>query len=103
MQSGARAKVEKQSNEKLGLSVRPLSPEERKRAEVSGGLLAEDVAQDGPAARAGIRPGDIILAVNGDKVASVDEMRSLLAKHRKQAALLILRNKQRLFVPIDLG
>jgi serine protease Do len=103
MQSSPQARAAKQSNDKLGLSVRPLSPEESKRAGVSGGLLAEDVDQGGPAASAGIRPGDIILSVNGDKVGSADEMHTLIGKHRKQIALLILRNKQRMFVPIDLG
>ena len=49
--------------DKLGLSVRPLGADERKSAETEGYLLVEDVT--GPAAQAGVRPGDVILGVNG--------------------------------------
>lgn len=100
----ARAKVENNSagKGKLGLAVRPLTPEERKQVEVSGGLLVEDV-DNGPATRAGIRPGDVILSVNGEKIDSVEELRALIAKHNKRVALLILRGDQRIFVPINLG
>jgi serine protease Do len=86
----------------LGLAVRPLSPDERKEAEVAEGLLVEDV-NDGPAARAGIQSGDVILSVNGEKVGSVAKLRSLVAKHDKSLALLVLRGNSTMFVPIDLG
>jgi serine protease Do len=51
---------------RLGLAVRPLEPEEQQQAGVEGGLLVEGVG--GPAARAGIQPGDIILQVNGTPI-----------------------------------
>jgi S1-C subfamily serine protease len=54
---------------KLGVSVRPLSPEERKEAKLDGGLVVEDVS--GPAAKAGVQPGDVIVAVNRTPVTSV--------------------------------
>lgn len=34
------------------------------------GALVSDVAEDGPAAQAGIRPGDVVLAINGSDVAN---------------------------------
>jgi serine protease Do len=86
---------------KLGLAVRPLSPEERKKLEVQGGLLIEDVS--GPAAKAGIQPGDVVLAVNGNPVKSADDLRSLTAKAGKNVALLIQREQSRLFVPLHVG
>jgi serine protease Do len=86
---------------RLGLSVRPLTPEEK--SQVGGtGLLVEDVA-NGPAAKAGIEPDDVILAVNGEKVTSVEQLRSLVAKAGKRAALLILREDKKIYVPINLG
>jgi serine protease Do len=89
-------------NGELGLSVRPLTPEELKQADVQGGLLVENVS-DGPAARAGVREGDVILSVNGEKTGSVDKLRSQISKNGKRMALLILRGEQQMFVPINLG
>ena len=88
--------------DKLGVVVRPLTASERSEAEVSDGLLVEDV-NDGPAARAGIRPGDIIVSVNGEKIASVDQLRTIVSRKGKRVALQVLRDDQKLFVPIDLG
>ena len=87
---------------KLGLSARPLTPDERRQTEVSAGLVIENV-NDGPAARAGLKPGDIILSVNGEKVSSVDQLRAIVDKKGKRIALQVLRDDQKRFVPIDLG
>ncbi|ATE59745.1 DegQ family serine endoprotease [Thauera sinica] len=86
---------------RLGVAVRPLSPQERQQAEAQGGLLVLDAG--GPAARAGIEGGDVILAVNGRPVASADELRKQVAGAGKHVALLIQRNEARIFVPIELG
>lgn len=86
---------------KLGLAVRPLSPDEQRQSAVDGGLLVEQVS--GPAARAGIQPGDVVLSVNGTPVKSADQLRSLSAKSGKKLALLVKRDAARLFVPLDLG
>ena len=86
---------------KLGLSLRSLTPEERRQMDVKGGLRVEDVS--GAAARAGIRLGDIVLSVNNEAVGSVEQLRSLVAKASKRVALLIQRGDAKLFVPIDLG
>ncbi len=86
----------------LGLAVRPLTADERKEADVSAGLLVEG-ATDGPAARAGIREGDVILSVNGKPVANAEQLRKLVSESGKRAALRVLREDQQLFVPINLG
>jgi serine protease Do len=86
---------------RLGLAVRPLTPEEKKQANVSGGLLVEEA--NGPAARAGIQPGDVVLAMNGTAVTSVGQLRELVGKAGHHVALLVERGEARIFVPVEIG
>ena len=86
---------------RLGLEVRPLTPAEQQQAGVAGGLRVEGVT--GPAARAGIQEGDVILSLNGTPVKNADQLRGLTAKAAKNVAVLIQRGDARIFVPIDLG
>ena len=86
---------------KLGLAVRPLSPEEQNQAGIDTGLLVEEVS--GPAAKAGLQPGDIVLALNGTPVKNVEALRALINHAGQHAALLIMRDSARIFVPIDLS
>lgn len=86
---------------RLGVVVRALTPEEKHQAGIDNGVLVDNVA--GAAARAGIQPGDIVLAINGQSVASPNQLRSLVAKAGKHIAVLVERDDARIFVPIDLG
>jgi serine protease Do len=85
----------------LGLALRPLTPQERQRARVDGGLVVEDAG--GPAARAGVAPGDVLLAVNGQPVQSVEQVKSVLKDKPRNVALLVQRGGEKVFVPIRLG
>ena len=84
----------------LGLRLRPLSGEERNQAGVDGGLLVEGVS--GPTERVGVQPGDVLLAINGTRVSTVAQVRSLVEGQPRGVALLIDRGGERLYVPIDL-
>jgi serine protease Do len=84
--------------DKLGLSVRPLAADERKSAETEGYLLVEDVT--GPAAQAGVRPGDVILGVNGKAVKSLAELKTATSSNSKTVAILLEREGTQIFVPI---
>jgi serine protease Do len=86
---------------RLGLAVRPLTPDERQQIGVSVGLLVENAS--GPAADAGIQPGDVVLSVDGTPVRTAEQMRNIVRKHDKQVALLIQRGDARIFVPVVLG
>jgi serine protease Do len=85
---------------KLGLALRPLNRDER--GEVGqNGLVVESA--DGAAAKAGVEQGDVVLAVNGKPVASVDDVKAILATKPKRVALLIWRDGERIFFPVNLG
>ncbi|MBO9677346.1 MAG: DegQ family serine endoprotease [Acidovorax sp.] len=86
---------------RLGLALRPLQPQERREAGVDAGLLIEDA--QGPAARAGVQPGDVLLAINGTPAKGIDQVRETVAKAGKSVALLIQRDGDRIFVPVPLG
>ncbi|HZR37406.1 MAG TPA: Do family serine endopeptidase [Nevskia sp.] len=86
---------------KLGLTVRGLTRDEREQAGVDAGVLVQDVS--GPAAAAGIQPGDVVLSVNGKSVSSGEQVRQALDGHGDEVALLIQRGDTRIFVPVDLG
>ena len=85
----------------LGLALRPLTPDERKQAKIEQGLLIEGVA--GPAARAGLAQGDVLLAINGQAVGSIEQVRGVMQSKPKSVALLVERDGQRIFVPVKLG
>jgi serine protease Do len=57
----------------------------------------------GPAARAGVQEGDVILAVNDQPVKSVAQLRRLVDKAGKHVALLVQREDAKVYVPVDLG
>ena len=85
---------------KLGVAVRPLTPDE-KREVGHDGLVVEDAS--GPAADAGIQPGDVIVRVGSTRVTTVDGLKHQIAKAGKSVALLIERNGQQIFVPVKVG
>ena len=90
-----------QEGSRLGMKLRPLTPDERAQVGVSGGLVVEEAS--GRAADAGIQQGDVVLSVNGTPVSSVAQLRQLVQQHGDQVALLIQRGDTRIFVPIGLG
>ena len=69
-------------------------------SESSEGLVIDDVR--GPAARAGLHPGDVVLAVNNQRVEDIDSFRDIVARTPKgrSVALLVQRDGNTLFVPV---
>jgi len=72
----------------LGLAVSDLNDAQKKELKLKGGVKV-DAASEG-AARAGLREGDIILAVGNIEVASTREFEAALAKADKSKALSVL-------------
>ncbi len=86
---------------KLGVAVRPLTNDEARALQSDGGLLVQQAT--GPAAKAGLRAGDVIVAVDGRPTRTVDELRARVADAKGNVAVLIERNGQRVFVPVQVG
>jgi serine protease Do len=86
---------------KLGLAVRPLTEQEQRQGNVKGGLVVERAS--GPAAEAGIQPGDVVLAANGSPINNAEDLRGAVEKSKGHIALLIQRGDARLFVPVRVG
>jgi serine protease Do len=86
---------------KLGLALRPLQPQEKRAAGVDAGLLVENAA--GPAALAGVQPGDLLVGIDGKPVQSIEQVREVVAKSGKSVALLIQRDGNKIFVPVRVG
>ena len=65
----------------IGVEPADLTPELREtfRAQATRGVLITGVLQSGPAAKAGIRPGDVIEEVGGQRVGNVPELLSQVA------------------------
>ena len=82
------------------MSLRPLDRVEQQAAG-GAGVIVQDVA--GAAARAGVAAGDVLLAVNGTPVNSVEQVRAAVAKSSKSVALLIQRGDDKIFVPVRIG
>ncbi len=86
-----------------GLALSELSAEQRRAMDLDHGLMVEDATGD--AARAGIRSGDVILAVNNTRVVTVEAFRNAIAAvpNGKSAAILVRRGDGSLYVPLKIS
>ena len=85
---------------RIGLALRQLSPDDMKKINGRNGLLV--LSTQGKSIAAGIRPGDVILAMNNSEVKTVATFNQKLRKipKGKTIALLIYRKGDTLYVPI---
>jgi serine protease Do len=85
-----------------GMTLSDLSDVQRKELKVEGGVFVGEVA--GAAARAGMRKGDVILAVNNQDVKTVEQFNQLMGQFDKGriVALLVRRGTNSLYVPFRL-
>lgn len=91
----------------LGVRVETLSPNEARRMNlpVQGGAIIQDVEAGAPAAGAGLRPGDVVVQINGTEVVEDRHLRLLISRNRPgtTVALKVLRNGSLENVSVALG
>ena len=89
----------------FGLTLSDLSDAQKSELKVSGGVLVENV--QGAGQRAGVRRGDVILAINNQDVKSVEQFNQMMAQFDKGriVALLVRRGANSLYIPfrVDAG
>lgn len=87
---------------RLGISVLPISEELREKlgAARDRGVLVDLVRPDSPAAKAGLRVGDVITAVDGDAVQSAGDITGAMSdrKRGQSISLVVVRDGR----PVDL-
>ena len=90
---------------RLGVSVQELTPELAEYFGVKDGVLVSSVQKDSPAAKAGVKPGDVITSVDGASVDDAAELRRRVWKHEDatEVNLGLTRDKKSLTlkVPVE--
>jgi serine protease Do len=89
------------SSNKLGLTVRELTPSQRKQLGIEYGLIVETIA----APSMQIQRGDIIVAINNVYFKSLDEFNRMVGKQTPGSivALLVRRGDAALYIPVRVG
>ena len=91
----------------IGIEPRDLSPElaESLALPVKTGVLITGVLQDGPAARGGLRPGDVVLRVGDKPVQTTGDLFTAVAALQPEstAVILVQRGAQQLDLKVALG
>ena len=64
-------------------------------------MVVESVS--GAAARAGIQAGDVVLAIYGKPLQSIEQVRTVMQAKPKVVALLVQRGGEKIFVPVRQG
>ena len=91
----------------IGVEPRDLTPElaESIALPVTSGVLITGVLADGPAGRAGMRPGDIVVKVGDQSIANRVELLRAVAALRPQSSttLTVRRGERTLELPVTIG
>jgi serine protease Do len=88
----------------IGMQLQPLTPELKKKlevpAEVNQGVVITNLDPSGDAARAGLRPGDVVLEINRQRVAAPADLQRLWQASKGNILVLVLRKGSTNYVVI---
>ncbi len=84
----------------IGVMIMEIDQEVAQRFElpVTQGLLVEEVVSGGPADRAGLQQGDIIIELAGEEIDTFDKLREVIEGHEigEEVSLMVLRQEEEL-------
>jgi serine protease Do len=74
----------------------PLTPElvDQENLKVNKGVYVTDLTQDGGALKAGLKSGDVIVALNGEKINSMGDLQEQIAPHRPGEKVTVTVNRK---------
>ena len=94
----------------LGVQIAPISPTTRSRYRIAPdqkGVVITDVKGDSVAAQRGLQPGNVIMEVQQESVATTGDVEQKLSRaraaHRKSVLLLVQTQDGMRFVPLPIG
>jgi S1-C subfamily serine protease len=91
----------------LGVSLARLTPEIGRALGVAAesGALVTQVPRGGPAAAAGVQPGDVVVALGDREVSSIEDVLGALrdTEPGRQTTVTISRGGERLELPVTIG
>jgi len=91
----------------LGVYIQRLTPDVAEKLGVPGkrGALVSDVTKDGPAEKAGIKSGDVILAFNGKEIKDEHELPAAVASTQpgKKVDVKVVRDGKEVVIPVTIA
>jgi len=92
----------------LGIGIQDITPELRRAFELENGVLGvliTDVADGSPADESGIKPGDIVLEVDGQSTQTTGQLRSEIGVKPvgEKVSLTVLRKKKIRKITVEVG
>ncbi|MCL4440639.1 MAG: PDZ domain-containing protein, partial [Firmicutes bacterium] len=89
----------------LGVQIQPVTPDIANYLgyEGSAGAVVYGVVSEGPAQKAGIKEGDVILSIDGSKIESPDDLIKIMQKKKvgAQVEVELFRQGKTIKVPVQ--
>jgi serine protease Do len=87
----------------IGVTLRDLDEEDQKRGKVTNGVIVESVEADSPAAKAGIKDGDVIVEFDGERVRSSRQLTRLVQETvpGRSVSVAAMRDGQRVAMTVQ--
>jgi serine protease Do len=88
---------------RIGVAVRDVEDSDAKTVKAATGVVVDDVTEDGPAEKAGIRKGDVVVEFDGERVRSARQFTRLVQETPagRKVPASVLRDGQKVNVTVE--